>query len=335
MKVNHSKMKYLATPCLVFLSLVVRSQVSNCLSGPVDFGKEYPIEVNTYPYIINEDTIRKRIDLFNECVKCTATAARCILEPLKVKASDMVSLYKIAESIRSTNRNCSDSKCITGIWIHLAMTKEGTFKYYFQPAVYRGSRLDPKSQPLFDRITIGQVYAYVDSFVVANKNRPARTYRKSIRIRRSVNATDRHRRGNFRNIFGFYTRNWNGDTRRVFYSFREILGFYQMMNPNERPNEFYCKNIYLNSYADKFDSLTRSNSSKGFRVKHTIYITTDSDTSAFKMKEVAISATTSSGADLAHVCPSVCSQLSYPSSAEAQLQKENILKEMGKAIKLE
>lgn len=302
---------------IVCMTLQVRGQTQTDSACKLRFAEEYSLQVISAPYIIDESTIQARVQLFDDCIKCT-DEKKCAVKGFEISAMQMVELYKKAEQIRvARNDKCKDKACITGVWIYLAK-KGDDVHYYFQPSVFMSKPSKPNLNTPFYKVGDEFMYKYEGNHFSPIPDyvwEPEVTeYRQDIRNRRKERR--KYREGIFEDRKGHPVMRWRGDARKVFFSFQEILGFYSLLNPNENPSSCHAGSIYVNSYADKFDRKTKS-TGKGKRVKHTMYITASRGTEEFK--KFAISTTSQAGADLAHVCPSVCSELTYPSNQTAEL----------------
>lgn len=301
----------LMTPC-TFGQTKASDPCSSNPQSKVTFKNEFPIAVNSKPYIINQDQIDEKNRLFKDCIHYAKTPN---LDPLKIDAIDVVkTLYCDAELIRQ-NLKIPNKTYITGVWMIIGMVNED-ITYSFQPTVLT---VGPKDKDLYPFKTAkrGTIYCYKNNeFEPESKDQLAekqKLYFNTVRIKHFDKSWAKHKAGKFirRNKL---RDDWRGDAREVFYSFQEILEFYSDHNRLEDcTNEFYKSAILVNHSAANFS--TKRKWLHSWRVKHNTYITVSTSDSLNK-SDIGISSASNlkkvdPGTNLAHVCPSRCNDLQY------------------------
>ncbi len=317
MKTLHENVRGYLLALLLLTGLHSFVMGQNCIPDKADFSMEFPIAVNTGGYILNAGQISEKENRFKKCVKCSPELVDCPEAPTKIPASAIKStLYNEAENLRQQLSACSDKTCITGVWLIYGM-ENGTIRYMFRTGVLKTKQGLTARYPSFDSLKFGQVHIYTGSkFEPLKKDQWKKLqdeYFDKIMVQRFEDS-GRPERGGHRRPDGTLESGWKGNSRMLFYSFQEILGFYSKRNPKEETNRlFYCGNIYVNHSAGKFYRTVVNRR----HVKHNTFITVDTGEEK-GAKDQAITAISVDGADLAHVCPSRCNELEYPSAAELQ-----------------
>jgi hypothetical protein len=263
----------------------------------IKFTDETTLDITKPPYMIGRADMDEKRKVLKSGINWPG---RDVDASTRIAMIELVKLYRQTQA--QLPAECAGRNCVTGFWIYFGLHKNpNRLKYFFQPTILKKTARK-NDMETFEVLVSGTNYEYIDRFEPATTfSADVINYQESMTVRSGRN-TVFYSRGNFT------TDGEDGDSRKVFYTFQEIIKFYDFMT-NES-GSFYCGNIYIHNAGVYLP-----------KRKHSLYITaSESNDEDDKASMNALAS--DFGTDLAHVCPSVCGTLSYPTDQQLKEYKE-------------
>jgi hypothetical protein len=263
----------------------------------ISFSNEPDIDISAYvkPYLIvkaQDTSFQKRVRRGN----AYSHTVRYFPDTIPAK----VLLRQFYDSIRArmdTARDCQVNKCVSAIRIIYGLDNSNKIQLFYQPLYL--SRKYPAVDFIFEPADYSKmIYRYNQAQDRFESGSLASIpyYRQKIHIRKKKTGDKR--------LDPF---DGTADARSIIFSFQEIVGFYEQINPAET-SPYYRNELAVHNGVSFYPDNGRPREELA---KHSIFITADYWTKSIQKLQDEKVLTSDPGANLAHLCPPSCGSLAY------------------------